>query len=78
MNLGKLHREVYNLWGAMGAVVGAIIGLWDISEEIDEGVDYYREREIKSELPSDIDYALRMSKKLTEVLQRLEKEVENG
>lgn len=77
MNIDNMKWKVYDLLEATGAIFGAVKALWNVSQEVDEGVDYYREKEIKSYLPRDLEYARSTAEKLVELLRTWEKEIQS-
>ncbi len=76
MNANNMKWKVYDLMEATGAIFGAVKALWNVSQEVDEGVDYYREKEIESDLPRDIKYAISKAEQLTKLLREWVKEAE--
>lgn len=75
MNIDNMKWKVYDLLEATGAIFGSVKALWNVSEEVEEGVDYYREKEIKSYLPRDLEYTREKAERLVELLREWEKEV---
>ena len=75
MNEYTLERTVYKLIEQAGLIFGDINGLWDIMKELDEGVSYYREKELKDYVQSNMKYAKKSAEELIKIVTDFEKEM---
>ena len=77
MNENTLERTIYKLIEKAGSLFGDINGLWDIMKELEEGVSYYREKELKDYVQSNMRYAKMSAEELIKFVIDFEKEMEN-
>lgn len=77
MNEYTLERTIYKLIEKAGSIFGDINGLWDIMKELEEGVSYYREKELKDYVKSNMRFAKTSAEELIKIVTDFEKEMEN-
>lgn len=75
MNENTLERTIYKMIEKAGSIFGDINGLWDIMKELEEGVSYYREKELKDYVQSNMKYAKISAEDMIKIVTDFEKEI---